>query len=239
MILEGPSVKLPKFEGPLDLLLYLIRLEEIDIFDIPISEITRQYLSALDAMQMLNLETAGEFILMVAYLLHIKAQMLLPNPKSDEDDDPRHPLVQKLLEYHKFKIIGEELRRIEAVRADMFPRRFSPSIMGLEDIIKTEFSPYDLFKACRQLLEAKEENQPQVVDRPKISIEEVINSIIMILEAKGKLSFLELVEGTERYKLVAAFIAMLELARQRILILRQRRLFGTIILTSAVDAAGQ
>lgn len=232
---QGLTVRLPRFEGPLDLLLYLIRREEIDIFDIPINDITRQYLAALGSMRRLNLEVAGEFILMVAYLLHIKAQMLLPHPKVEEEEDPRQPLVQKLLEYQKFKIIGEELKRIEIERQRVFPHGFDPSLVGIDEIIRIEFSPFDLYQAYLQVLRKTEAEAPEVVERPAVSIEELIAYISRLLAEKGKMSFLELVKGIDRFRLVAIFIALLELARQKSLRLRQGKLFGTITISATAD----
>lgn len=234
MILEAPQVKLSRFEGPLDLLLYLIRQQEIDIHDIPISHIIRQYLSALDTMRDLNLEAAGEFILMVAYLLYIKAQMLLPRPQAgdDEAEDPRTPLVEKLLEYQKFKQIGEEFKRYEIERSQFFPRGFDPSALGFYENLKIDFSAYDLYRMFADSMRASPEPLPRLIFAPLININERMDFIRGKLAASSKMSFLELTEGLDRLYLVSTFVALLELVKQNVLKVKQARLFGRIIIVA-------
>lgn len=232
MILEAPQVKLNRFEGPLDLLLYLIRQQEIDIHDIPISQIIRQYLSALGTMQDLNLEIAGEFILMVSYLLYIKAQMLLPRPQTDDDEveDPRIPLVEKLLEYQKFKQIGEELKRYEIERSRFFPHGFDTSTLGFFDNLQIDVSSYDLYRLFVDAVRASPEALPRLISAPLIDIQERMDYIRAKLVPSGKMSFLELTEGLDKLYLVSTFIALLELVKQNVLKLKQARLFGKIII---------
>jgi len=225
-----PKVKLSRFEGPLDLLLYLIRQQEIDIHDIPINEITHQFLEAIDQMREMNLEVAGEFILMVAYLLYIKAQMLLPHPESEEDEDPRMPLVQKLLEYQKFKQIGEELGRIEVERKMLFPRGFDPSKLGIEEIIKADFSVYDLYRAYIEVAGNIVGGSPTVIPGAAIDIEEKLKFVREKLLELKEISFSDLTSGAERLHLVAIFIALLELAKRGFLAIKQARPFGSINL---------
>lgn len=229
--MEGaPEIKLPRFEGPLDLLLYLIRQQEIDIHDIPIREITRQYLETLETMQSLNLEVAGEFILMVAYLLHIKAQMLLPRPQVEEEEDPRTPLVQKLIEYQKFKQIGEELKRLEIERLQFFPRRFDPSIIGQLDELQIDFSLYDLYRAYIWAVRGSEDYLPATVPRSRVDIDERIAYIMSKILNLNKITFVELTEGLSRIQLVGTFLALLEMVKLGMLKLKQAKLFGNITI---------
>ncbi len=232
MIAEAPEIKLTLFEGPLDLLLYLIRRQEIDIHDIPISQITQQYLTALDEMSHMSLEVAGEFIMMVTYLLYIKAQMLLPRTEveSGEEDDPRRPLVEKLLEYQKFKQIGEELKRIENERSGFYPREFDPSIVGAADNLSIDFNVYDLYRAYIDIVKGSSEFARASITGDLIDIEERINYILSKFNGVSKRSFLDLTEGLNRLYLVATFIAMLELVRQGKLIVKQVKLFGNIFI---------
>jgi segregation and condensation protein A len=232
MIAQIPSVKLDRFEGPLDLLLYLIQREEIDIHDIPISQITRHYLSALEQMQSLNLEIAGEFILMVSYLLYIKVQMLLPRQQieGEEISDPRLPLAQKLLEYQKFKQIGEEFKRLEIERSQYFPHCFNPANVGFYENLKSDVSAFDLYQAYLRALKASPTAPAQTLPGPVVDITERLDFIRNLIRQKARLSFSELTEGLDRLFLVATFIALLELIKRNELFIRQSRLFGNIIV---------
>ena len=231
-----PQVKLTRFEGPLDLLLYLIRQQEIEIHDIPIIEITHQYLAALDSMRELDLEVAGEFILMVAYLLYIKAQMLLPRGELEEAEDPRTPLVQKLLEYQKFKQIGEELRRIEDERKQWFPRGFDPSTIGLSETLQIDFNAFDLYRAYIEVIGSSEFAPPAYIRGTIVDLEEKIEAIRRRLAEAKEVTFLQLTKGLNRLHLVVTFIALLELAKRGILTAKQARPFETITLQYAENA---
>ncbi|MBC8278073.1 MAG: segregation/condensation protein A [FCB group bacterium] len=230
MILESPEVKLSRFEGPLDLLLYLIRRQEVDIHDIPVSEITRQYLSALDDLQDMNLEAAGEFIMMVSYLLYIKAQMLLPQPEIEGEEDPRRPLVERLLEYQKFKQIGEEFKRIEIERSSVYPRGFDPSLLGLSEDLKIDFDVYELYKTYLDLAKLSPGFTTALVVGSPIDIAERMNYILDKFNGSSKVSFLELSQGLNRIYLVATFMALLELVKTGKLSVRQVKLFGNIFV---------
>jgi segregation and condensation protein A len=240
MIADSPSVKLSKFEGPLDLLLFLIQQQEIDIHDIPISQITQQYLSALEQMRDLNLEIAGEFILMVSYLLYIKTQMLLPRPQIEGEgiEDPRIPLTQKLLEYQKFKQIGEEFKKLEVLRSQYFPHGFTPANVEFFENLKSDFSAFDLYQAYLKALKASPTAPVQILKGPFIDITERLDFIRQKLQQQKKISFLELTQGLNRFFLVATFIALLELVKRNELLLKQARLFGDIIILAKdyVDA---
>jgi len=230
MILEAPEIKISRFEGPLDLLLYLIRRQEVDIHDIPVSEITRQYLSALDDLQDMNLEAAGDFIMMVSYLLYIKAQMLLPQPEIEGEEDPRRPLVERLLEYQKFKQIGEEFKRIEIERSSVYPRGFDPSMLGLSEDLKIDFNVYDLYKAYLDLARLSPGFTTALVAGSPIDIAERMNYILGKFNGSSKMSFLEMSQGLNRIYLVATFMALLELVKTGKVSVKQVKLFGNIFV---------
>lgn len=220
------------FEGPLDLLLYLIQQDEIDIYDIPIAQITRQYLAYLEAMKVLDLEIAGEFILMAATLIRIKAQMLLP-AKSDEKqeyEDPRSSLVQALIEYRQFKMAAEELKQSGETWQRRHPR--GKQYGGIIPQINYQLEPVDinaLMLAFGNLLRESRIVGDHLVEADEVSIDDRIGKIIDLLESKVKLEFSELFEDDPRRIVMAVtFMALLELARLGQLLLRQTSPFGKI-----------
>src|SRR5689334_9277988 len=157
-ILEAYPVRLDKFEGPLDLLLHLIKKHEVDIYDIPIVKITEQYLAYIDLMQELNLDVAGEFLVMAATLIHIKSRMLLPRPdptQEDPEEDPREALVRRLLEHQKFKAAAELLHERETLRSAQWTRADGPiaEIAGEAPEPEIEVDLFSLMAAFRQVLD--------------------------------------------------------------------------------------
>jgi segregation and condensation protein A len=227
---ESYEVKLEKFEGPLDLLLYLIKKDEIDIYDIPIARITRQYLEYVEIMKMLNLDIAGEFILMAATLINIKSRMLLPRPEEDESEDPREALIMALLEYEKFKKTSEVLRERESVE-QQFLRRQDYSYLDLspEESFTLEATVFDLMRAFKEALENLEKDIYHTVKVEEISIEERVEIIEKILNEKGQASFHELyADRPYRLVLIVTFLAVLEMLKLNRLVLRQAVPFGPI-----------
>lgn len=231
---EGMSyrVKLDVFEGPLDLLLYLIRKNEVDIYDIPIAEITRQYLEMLDLMRTLNLDVAGEFLVMAAMLTHIKSKMLLPRPPEGEDEeldegeDPRKELVDRLLEYERFKEAARSLESQDILERDVFTRRPAED----EENGELELSLFALIEAFQQVLRRSREEIAHAVTLERISIEEKITEILDRLEdAGGELEFAHLLGRTvTREGIVLTFLALLELIKMRLIRVYQRRHFQPI-----------
>jgi segregation and condensation protein A len=223
-------VDLAVFHGPLDLLLYLIRKEEVDIYDIPIARITRQYLKYIELMQVLNLEIAGEFILMAATLIRIKTRMLLPRTETEEEEmDPREELVLALIEYKKYREAGEMLRE----RALLEQRRYIPP-SPLEDMpSRVDVSPattlYDLLMAFRDVLAQKREVAIHEVHFEEVSIEDRIAHIIEYLRGHEVVSFAELFADVPR-KIVAivTFVALLELVRAHRVSIRQSTPFAKL-----------
>ncbi len=232
------QIKLPVFEGPFDLLLFLIKKNEIDIYDIPIAEITRQYLEYLDLMKMFNLEVAGEFIEMVATLMLIKVRILLPNPPTNDDEepvDPRIELVNQLLEYKRFKEASLKFKVMEDENRRYFPRN-APELKQIaeKDDNELDFADvtlFDLLTAFKQALD----NMPKVtihqVKTIKITLEEQIEFILSRLTGKKYILFSELVKDIEgKLRLIVTLMALLELMRLGIVSARQADVFGEIRL---------
>ena len=231
-------VKLQNFEGPLDLLLFLIRKNEVDIYDIPIALITKQYLEYIQLMQQLDLEVASEFIVMAATLIRIKAQMLLPKPQIEEEIeeyDPRRELVERLLEYRKYKEIAHELGRHETRQLLHFSRRPETSAFlaerGPEESPAHQVSLFDLLSAFRRVMRRLEEQPVHHVVTPSITVDEQIEFILSFMKERDQVTFTELmrhVHLTTRAALVATFVALLELIRRSAILVKQPQPFAEI-----------
>lgn len=234
----GYKVKLEVFEGPLDLLLYLIKKNEIDICDIPISEITEQYLEYLELMRLLDLDIAGEFLVMAATLMHIKSRILLPLEErekleeEEEESDPREELVKKLLEYQKFKEAATRLEVLEANRRELFSRVIDEDVW-----VKDEEGPFfeanlfDLISAFSKVLTAIPRQTFQEIIVDEFSVEEKIGQILDHLKIHPKTYFKKLFEHiTKRLEVVCTFLALLELIRMKEIIVRQPKLFDEILV---------
>ncbi len=232
---EGRSpytVRLEAFEGPLDLLLHLIQKNELDIFNIPIALITQQYMEYLKWMKTLNLDIAGEYLLMASTLLYIKSKMLLPQPSlegEEEGEDPRAELVRKLIEYQKYKQAASELIQRPMLDRDVFIRLISEEEAGTQEE-RIEATLFDLIDAFRKALErAKEEPFHEVV-LDRLSVEDKIEEILLLLQReKRSLPFhLLLPEGASRKVIVVTFLAILELVKMKWIRVFQGAPFETI-----------
>ncbi|OGW75071.1 MAG: hypothetical protein A2Z72_03505 [Omnitrophica bacterium RBG_13_46_9] len=238
------KVQLPIFEGPLDLLLYLIKKEEINIYDIPISKITDQYLDYLEVMKLLDLDIAGEFILMAATLMHIKSRMLLPIESTEEDmaeeADPREELVRKLIEYKRFKEAASDLKGMQLRQRDTFSRlnvMQDPQLVDEKPYF--EASLFDLITAFSKVLkEIPKEVFYQVV-RDEFTVSEKIHEILHILVDKTTIYFSQLfyTEGVpgsggkiakSKNEIIAIFMALLELVKLKEVVIRQSAPFCEI-----------
>ena len=234
------DIKIDNFEGPLDLLLHLIRKNEMDLYDIPIAEITGQYLATIDAMQSLNLDIAGEFLLMAATLVHLKSRLLLPQSEDevneDEEEDPRSELVRRLLEYQKYKEAATELDSRQLLGRDVFARQFpSPELAEQEEDGFQAIGLYDLVEALRGLICNVPEASYHEVTFEQLSVTERINHILSQLAGKDNLPFGDLfAPSPSRHEVVVSFLAMLELVKLRMVRLLQNTRFGTIWLFPAV-----
>ncbi len=232
------KVKLEIFEGPLDLLLHLIKKNEIDIYDIPITVITRQYLEYLEMMKSLNLDVAGEFLLMAATLLHIKSKMLLPpseEPGGEEEEeaveDPRAELVRRLLEYQRFKEAAWDLTQGPLLDREVFARKFFAEkfLEGSEEALTGEATLFDLLEAMKKILRGIPPEEFQEISVDHLNIKEKIHQIMEQLWEKESLTVGELLTpATMRREVILTFLALLELLRLRMIKIYQAESFGTI-----------
>lgn len=241
------KVTLEIFEGPLDLLLHLIREHEIDIYDIPIVKVTEQYLAYLSLMESLDLEIAGEWLVMAATLLEIKSRMLLPkDPKIDDSEpeeqlDPRLELVERLIEYEKFKSASEIFRGWEEERSKVFGRG-APLI---EYDLKPKFdlenvTAADLLGVLQRILADVGEEEVTSIQRRKITVRMRIREIWRrISEAAGQLRFENLFDDVaSRTEVVITFLALLELLRMQKVKVRQKQAFAPIEIVPLEDPGG-
>lgn len=216
-------ITLSDFEGPLDLLLFFIKRDELNIYDIPISHITKNFMEYLDAMQELNLEIAADFIYVAALLMSIKAKMLLPRPELPENDleefDPRTELVQKLLEYKRFKEMSLQLQLFEEDRRQIFPRlAFEP--IEANEIADDSKRPtlFDLIRAYQQSMKQMPKITTHEIKKIPVTIEEQTAFLLNQLDLRVQISFLETVAALpDRITVVVTFLAILEMAKTRIL----------------------
>lgn len=230
------SFKLDIFEGPLDLLLFLIRKDEIDITDIPIARITDEYLKLLRLMQWCDLEIAGEFIVMAATLLRIKSAMLLPrDPEEEDEEDPREELVAALLEYKKFKEGAAILNRREDEERFIYARTdFSAGPMPAKSRFVMDSTLYDLLSAFHDVVSRIEHETEHKVLIAEKTVEERIAELDDLLDRQESLEFAALFAGlAARWLVVVTFLAILEMVRLRRIIVRQNRAFGELILIRA------
>lgn len=218
----GYTIKLPAFEGPLDLLLHLIREHKVDISDIPIAEVTDQYLRYLSLMESLDLNIAGEFFVMASTLLEIKSRLLLPAPPKDEDQeegvDPRVELIEKLLEYERFKNAAESMKLLEDERRMVYWRATDELENYDAPVIPLNLQAMDLLLALQRMLEDVGEGQEEVtsIQRQKISLRMKMREIMNTISASGErgVGFPDLfLEPPDRIEVVMTFLALLELLR--------------------------
>jgi segregation and condensation protein A len=230
---ESYHVHVGRFDGPLDLLLHLVRVNEVDIADIPIVEITEQYNQHLEMMRELNLDIAGEFLVMAATLMHIKSRMLLPpDPtigEDDEEEDPRAALAQQLLEYQRFKQAAESLQAMDSRRSMVWAREATPAEFEGEELLTADL--FDLLTAFRELLGRLDEEASLEIRRDTVSIAEKISWLNDILESRPSVELLTLLEDLpSRLDRIAAFLAVLEMVRLRLVVAFQRKRLGEIRL---------
>ena len=231
------KIKLNQFEGPLDLLLFFIKRDELDIYDIPISHITKEFLEYVNFIKILDLELAGDFILMASTLMHIKARMLLPRDidEKGEEIDPRAELIQALLEYKKYKEVSEELAFYESnQRKIKFRGNFDADVSEAPpeyDILLKNVSIYDLAKAFKRAIEEIKEEPVHQVQKINISIDEQIDYIFSQFKDKTEVHFLTLVEKMkEKMRVVITFIALLELVKMNSVGIKESPNYNDFIL---------
>lgn len=228
---DALAVFLEAFEGPLDLLLYLIRKQNLDILDIPIAEITRQYISYIELMQELNIDLAAEYLLMAALLAEIKSRLLLPKPKNPEaeEDDPRAELIRRLQEYERFKKAAEDLGELPQEGRDIFLTHVEPPV---RELLATEPFVGDfslLLEAMRDVLQRAQLQKSHVIAEEGLSLEQRFREVLARLASGETVIFYELFTVKEgRIGVVVTFMAILELLKQKMIELVQESVFAPI-----------
>jgi segregation and condensation protein A len=239
-------IELPNFEGPLDLLLHLIRKHELDILDLPISFITDKYLEYLGLMESMNLDIASEYLVMAATLAHIKSKMLLPRPPEDQDDDeldeldPRAELIRRLLEYQKYKTVAADLGVRAIAGRDVFARGTPPPAADGPAPL-AQVSVFKLLDALKKIAERINATVSLEVDAERMSIQERIGDLVELLRERRRCRFDELFEDVSTsYDLVVTFLALLEMAKMRLASIYQTDHEEPIYLEyTLLDAAGE
>jgi segregation and condensation protein A len=237
------EIKLDIFEGPLDLLLYLIKKNEIDIYNIPIATITDQYLKYMEILKSIDLDLAGEYLVLASTLAHIKSRMLLPElqPYEDEketEEDPRAELVWQLLQYQTYKEAAARLNNLSLLERDVF-KRGSPidTASSLAEETPTEIDVFELIKAFQKIISRMDKSEAMAIDAEKITLADRINDIMERLTRQKNLNFAELLENRKnRKEIVYTFLAVLELMKMRIIKAYQVGSFGIIRLFLAEES---
>src|SRR5213083_693147 len=224
-ILDAYPVRLQNFEGPLDLLLHLIKKNEVSIYDIPIARITQQYIDYIDLMQELNLDVAGEFLVMAATLIHIKSKMLLPRPETSagvkgDEEDPRDALVRRLLEHQKFKAAAGLLHEREQLRAAQWlrPDERVAAMAGDDYEPELEVDLFSLLSAFRGVVERAKQRPKLLLPPEQISMETRIDQLLTRLSETVACGFEELfADAADRSALIVTFLALLEMIRLKLI----------------------
>ncbi len=239
------KVKLEIFEGPLDLLLYLVKKEEVDIYEVNLTRIAGQFIEYVRMMQALDLDIAGEFMVMAATLIYIKSRELLPKnqrpdaPEEEDEEDPRWELIRQLVEYKKFKDAAGSLQERELLQEQIYPRIGTRPDFTLETAPgRPEVSVFDLINAVSSILKRFAETAPaQALFEDRWSVSDKIEMIRALMAERGRLKFYELFElAAHRVEVVVTFLALLELIRMKLLRVEQPEAFGDIEISVALPA---
>jgi len=233
------SIKIDQFEGPLDLLLHLIKESNIDIYDISIDTITKQYLDYINKMEELNINIASSYLVMAAELMELKSKYLLPSEKNNEEleddyeENTRENLIKRLIEYQKYKEISNLFKNLESNRKEIYIKEPEPISNYIESSLKeSELSSLDLLEAMKKFLERKEEEKPlnTKITSKEYSIKETRNNIRNILTNKGKVDFTELFTIKTKSYIVATFLAILEMSKDNEIDIKQEKNFSNIYI---------
>ncbi|MCK5738699.1 segregation/condensation protein A [bacterium] len=230
-------VRLQNFEGPMDLLLFLIHKNEVDLLDIPVALITRQFLEYVELIKLVDLESASDFILLAATLIRIKAKMLLPKPETEDDEeeeDPRFELIQRLLEYKRFKDITPELAEREMLQRDYFSRNYFKfeDEEEPEEVVEESLNDVSLFKLM-EIFKLALEKAPKLtfhrVEMLNVTLEEQVIFLQSCLKEKSQILFADVMTQLEgKIMIIVTFIAILELVRRDEILVKQMQTFGDI-----------
>lgn len=239
------KVKFEVFEGPLDLLLYLIKKEEVDIYEVNLTKLATQFIEYIDTMRMLDLEVAGEFLVMAATLMYIKSKELLPveqqvqTEAEDEGEDPRWELIRQLVEYKKFKDAAARLQELETAQENVYPRQPGKlEFVSETPLAKTQVSIFDLLNAVNSVLQrlSKKEDSSREIFEDKWSVSEKIELVLNLISEKPRVRFSELfAEASSRPEVICTFLALLELIRLKQLVCVQPDTFGEIEITRRTE----
>jgi segregation and condensation protein A len=234
------KITLPLYEGPLDLLLDLIRRQKLDIYDIPIARITEQYLSYLHLMEELNVDLASEFLVIAAQLIYIKSRLLLPpdpDAPPEEQEDPRAELVRRLLEYEKFKNAAQMLYQREMIENAVWSNPGEVTVDEVDLEPELNVTLYDLLLAFRDVCKRAEQRPLMEVQRDEFSVEQMMAYLFeKIVSARSAVAVSDVLPDiTSRRGLITAFLALLELTRLRAIYLRQEKAFGEITARANPD----
>ncbi|MCU0666613.1 MAG: segregation/condensation protein A [Candidatus Omnitrophica bacterium] len=232
------KIKLEVFEGPLDLLLYLVKKDHLNIYDIPITTITEQYIKYIELMQLLDLNIAGEFLVMAATLMQIKSKMLLPaaeQPQEEIEEDPRAELVRRLLEYEKFKQVAEDLKKKELAQQEIFKREkpvvIDSLVPGVPEEAYFEASIFDLINAFSKALSEIPKDVFYEVIKDEFTIENKVHNLMHLLLVKDQVSASDLFrESKNKFEVIVTFLAILELIRMKEIIAQQTQAFDEIMI---------
>ena len=240
MKVDDLKITLPLYEGPLDLLLDLIRRQKVDIYDIPIARITEQYLSYLHLMEELNVDLASEFLVIAAQLIYIKSRLLLPpdpDAPPEEQEDPRAELVRRLLEYEKFKNAAQMLYQREMIENAVWSNPGEVTVDEVDLEPELNVTLYDLLLAFRDVCKRAEQRPLMEVQRDEFSVEQMMAYLFeKIVSARSPVAVSDVLPDiTSRRGLITAFLALLELTRLRAIYLRQEKAFGEITARANPD----
>ena len=232
------QIKIENFEGPLDLLLYFIRRDELDIYDIPISRITKDFISVISEWKRLNLIIAGDFIVMASTLMRVKAKMLIPRPELDDDGirlDPREELINQLIDYSRFKDAASFLKQMNEESSLMTPRQFQQSInpdsADTLNLVLEDITLFDIASYFKKVMEKRPIISQFELSREPIKLEQQKEIILKRLNEKGRLSFKNLTKKIQsKLELIVTFLAILDLIRVGICHVVQDAIFGELEL---------
>lgn len=227
--------KINEFEGPLDLLLHLIKKSNIDIYDISLSDITDQYLEYIHQMEELNLDIASEYLVMATELLEYKSRSLLPKKIEDdkEEEDPKEELIKRLVDYKKYKEITSEFKKLEDIRSEIYTK--TPSNINEYDekvINNSELSVNDLISAFKKFIDRKEYEKPlnTKITTKELSVSDIIIKIKEILKTKNEVNFIDLFDKLTKDYVVVTFLSILEMSKNKEIEIKQDNNFGNIII---------
>jgi segregation and condensation protein A len=228
------QITLPFFDGPMDLLLYLIKEHQLDIYDIPISKITKEYLAYLEIMRTLNLDIAGDFLVMAATLMQIKSRMLLPvDPTLEQpEEDPRLELVRRLIEYRKFKDAASQLSDLEKIKTHLLPRNVPLDLKreGEEEHLE-DVTLFGLLAAFKDVLIHSQEDMTAELSRPEITVAQKINDLVDLLQKDRQIAFRPFLTACRtKIEKIVSLLALLELMRLRLVRAVQSKIFGEIVI---------